>query len=277
MVELAPRNPYGLSLRTPVLAAAGCLGYGVEYLKLIDLGQLGAIVTRSTSLHGRRRALPRLIETPGGLLGAGDWPDPGLSYVIGQCAPAWAGWPTPVILSIVGGRASEYAAIAAALEGVEGIAGLELNLAQQAEQAASITAAVRAATQLPLLAKLPYSTAIGALALAVAGAGADALTVAAPPPGGAPDPQSGELVDGWLAGPAIRPLALAAVRAAAHAAGCPIVGCGGVSTLADAQALLAAGAIAVQVGSALLTNPVCAGAIGAALANPPTATQPNPA
>lgn len=266
MIELAPNNPYGLSLRTPVLAAAGCLGYGVEYARLIDLGQLGAIVTRSTSLHGRRRAAPRLLETPAGLLGAGEWPDPGLAYVLDQHAPVWAGWSTPVILSVVAGHADEFATIVAATEGVEGIAGIELNLAHHAEHAASITAAARAATPLPLLAKLPYSPDLGALALALAAAGADALTVAAPPPGLAPDPRSGELVSGWLAGPAIRPLALAAVQAVAQAVGCPIIGCGGVCAPADARALLAAGATAVQVGSALLTSPHCAGVIGAALA-----------
>ena len=265
MIELAPDNPYGLSLRTPVLAAAGCLGYGVEYARLIDIDQLGAIVTRSTSLYGRRRATPRLLETPAGLLGAGEWPDPGLAYVLDQCAPVWAGWRTPVILSVVGGHADEFAAIVAATEGVEGIAGIELNLAQHAEHAAGITAAARAATPLPLLAKLPYGLALGPLAQAVAAAGADALTIAAPPHGLAPDPRSGELVSGWLAGPAIRPLVLAAVRVVAQSVGCPIVGCGGVGAPADARALLAAGATAVQVGSALLINPHSAGAIGAAL------------
>jgi dihydroorotate dehydrogenase (NAD+) catalytic subunit len=266
MIDLAPHNPYGLQLRSPVLTAAGCFGYGVEYARLVDLDAIGAIVTRSTTLQGRRGPPLQLIETPAGVLCVGGWSDPGLARVIERFALIWASWNTPVILSVAGARVEDFTAVASALEGIEGIAGLELNLADHAERAARITAAARAATQLPLLAKLPPARAgLAELARTVVDAGADALIVAAPPRGLAAHPQSGELLTGMLAGPAIRPLALALVVEVAAAVDVPVVGCGGIATASDAQQFLRAGATAVQVGSALLAFPNAAAEIGFAL------------
>jgi len=266
MIDLAPNNPYGLALRRPVLTAAGCFGYGVEYARVVDLGRIGAIVTRGTTLHGRRVARPpRLIETPAGLLAVGDWPDPGLARVIDRHAPVWAGWDTPVLLSVAGDAPEEYAAFAAALEGVEGIAGLELNLAAHAGAAARVVAAARAATQLPLLAKLPHPEGaregLVALARSVADAGADAIVAIGSPRGMAIDPQSGERVEGWLSGPALRPLALALVADVAAAVSVPLIGCGGIATSEDARQFLAAGAVAVQIGATLLADPGAAARI----------------
>jgi dihydroorotate dehydrogenase (NAD+) catalytic subunit len=270
MIDLAPHNPYGLNLKSPVLTAAGCFGYGVEYARMVDLAAIGAITTRSTSLRGRRGQAPRLLEMPAGVLAVGLWPDPGLARVIERFAPVWATWNTPVILSIGGATLDEYVAAAAALEGVEGIGGLELNLTEHGERAARITAATRAATQLPLLAKLPpLGAQLVQLARSVADAGADTLTLTGPPRGMATDPYNGEQLQGWLSGPAIRPLALALVAEVAAAVTTPIVGCGGIATAADAREYLAAGAAAVQVGTALLANPYAAVQIGAALANQP--------
>jgi len=263
MIDLAPHNPYGLRLRSAVLTAAGCFGYGVEYARLVDLNQIGAIVTPSISLRGRRGPAPRLLETPAGLLYVGGWPDPGLEYVLAQYAPVWAGWSTPVLLSVVGASPEEYAQLAAALEGVEGIAGLELNLMAHSEQAARIVRTTRAVTQLPLMAKLAFTSALDQLTGAVAGAGADALTLVGPPRGAANDPATGTQVGGWLCGPAIHPLACAAV--ASTNAGIPIVGCGGIASVGDARQMLAAGAAAVQIGSALLIDPGAAARIGQAI------------
>jgi dihydroorotate dehydrogenase (NAD+) catalytic subunit len=227
---------------------------------MVDLDRVGAIVTRSTTLRGRHSARrPRLIETPAGLLTAGPWPDPGLARVVERYARVWAGWTTPVLLSVIGDAPAEYAAVAAALEGVEGIAGLELNLAIQVEQAEEITAATRAATLLPLLVKLPPLTnGLGALARAVADAGADAVTLIASPRGMAVDSSSGQRMEGWLSGPALRPLALALVSEVASAVAVPVVGCGGIATAEDARQFFAAGAAAVQVGAALLADPEAA-------------------
>jgi dihydroorotate dehydrogenase (NAD+) catalytic subunit len=269
MVDLAPHNPYGLTLRRPVLAAAGCFGYGVEYARLADIAGIGAIVTRSTTLHRRRVARPpQLIETPAGLLAVGAWPNPGLARVLERHAPQWAGWDTPVLLSVAGANAEEFAAFAAALEGVEGIAGLELNLAGHADPGRVMSAA-RAATQLPLLAKLAPQQdtlpSLVSLARSVADAGADAIVAIGSPRGMAINPQNGERIEGWLSGPALRPLALALVADVAAAVSVPVIGCGGMASVEDARQFLAAGAVAVQIGAALLADPGAAARIGAAL------------
>lgn len=265
MIDLAPNNPYGLTLATPVLTAAGCFGYGVEYARAVDLSRVGAIVTRSTTLHGRRVAQPpRLVETPAGVLCVGRWPDPGLAHVIERLAPLWARWSTPVLLSVAGESPAEYAAVGAALEGVEGIAGIELSLAGVEDRAVAITAAARAAMQLPLLVKLPPMDGLAELAGAVVAAGADAITLVGSPRGLVVD-ESGERLEGRLSGPALRPLALQHVAEVAAAVVVPVIGCGGIATAEDARQFLAAGAAAVQVGAALLADPAAAARIGAEL------------
>jgi dihydroorotate dehydrogenase (NAD+) catalytic subunit len=259
-IDLAPKNPYGLPLKSRVLTAAGCFGYGLEYARVVNLDRVGAIVTRSTTLGGRPGARPpRLIETPSGLLTVGRLPDPGLARVIERYAPVWAAWTTPVLLSVVGDTPAEYAAVAAALEGVEGVAGVELNLAAHTEHAARITAAARAATLLPLLVKLPPLTnGLVTIAHAVADAGADAITLIASPRGMVIEPGSGMRMEGGLSGPALRPIALALVAEVAGAVAVPVVGCGGIATAEDARQFFAAGAAAVQVGAALLADPEAA-------------------
>ncbi len=266
-IELAPNNAYGLSLQTPVMAAAGCFGYAIEYARMVDLARMGAIVTRSTSMRGRSsRHPPRLIETPAGVLCVGAWPERGLAYVLRQYAPVWAAWNTPVILSITGDSAADYAQIGAALEGIEGVAGLELNMLEQADRAAAITTATRAATLLPLLVKLPPNeTGLAELARAVATAGADALTICGPPAGMAINPRTGEKHTGRLSGPALRPLTLRLVAEVATSVTIPVIACGGIASADDARQFLAAGATAVQVGAALLADPFAVITIAEAL------------
>ena len=266
-IELAPNNPYGLALASPVLTAAGCFGYGVEYARLVEIERIGAIITRSTTLQPWRVARPPwIVETPAGLLAVGAWPNPGLARVVERYAPVWAGWETPVLLSVLGAAPAEYAAVAAALEGIEGIAGLELNVAAAPGQAAAITALTRAATQLPLLVKLPpLADGLAALARSVADAGADAISLIASPRGLAVDPHSGERLEGWLSGPALRPLALALVAEVAAAVDIPVVGCGGIASTDDARQFLAVGAAAVQIGAALLADPRAAARIASEL------------
>lgn len=268
MIDVAPNNPYGLTLRSPVLAAAGCFGYGVEYARLVDLRRAGAIVTRSTTLQARRADRPQVRETPAGLFSIGPWPNPGLRRVIERHAPVWAGWETPVILSIAGATAGEYGQIAEQIEGVEGIAALELNLLDEPARAlASITAA-RRATHLPLLAKLPPLDAapLAELSVAAVAAGADALVICPWLLALQTDPQSGAPIEGRLSGPAIQPLALRLVAAVAAAvADVPLIGGGGIASIADARQFLAAGATAVQVGAALLAEPHLLAQLGVAL------------
>jgi dihydroorotate dehydrogenase (NAD+) catalytic subunit len=261
-IDLAPDNPYGLPLRTPVLTAAGCFGFGIEYERIVPIERLGAIVTGSISLRGRHALPPlRLIETPAGVLSVGMWRDPGLERVLREYAPVWSTWKTPVILSV----AADHSDVAAALEGVEGIAGLEITFGDDLTAAARTVAAVRAVTLLPLLVKLPLHDRLIAVARSIIDAGTDALTIAFPPHACAPDPHTGELLHGRLSGPAIRPLVLAAIADVCTTTHVPVVACGGIGTVEDARAFLSAGATAVQVGSALLADPFAAVRIADAL------------
>ncbi|MEN9934412.1 MAG: hypothetical protein RLZZ387_991 [Chloroflexota bacterium] len=260
-IDLAPNSPYGLRLNSPVMTAAGCFGYGVEYARGVPLNRIGAVVTRSVTLHGRRpKQPPRLVETPAGLLCVGVWRDPGLERVLDRHLDTWMSWKTPVVLSVAG----DYAEVAVALETVDGIAALELRLDDPAT-AAEIVAEVRGLSLLPLLAKLPPHDALVQTAQAVAAAGADALTILGPPRALAVDPRTGERLDGTLCGPAIRPLAMRAVAEVCAAVSVPVVACGGVRTSQDARQMIALGATAVQVGSALLSDPLAAMRVADAL------------
>jgi dihydroorotate dehydrogenase (NAD+) catalytic subunit len=253
MIELAPNNPYGLSLCNPVIAAAGCLGYGVEYARMLDLSQLGAVVTHGTSAQ-RRRAAPssRLAETASGLLSIGPWPNPGLDYVLNRHAPQWATWQTPVILSLSAQNAQEYQMLASALEGVEGVAAVEIYLSEP-ERAESIISAVRNSTMLPIVAKLPAIDDIAALAQAVAQAGADCLVVAAGPNGTIIG--NNQEFSGMLCGPAIYPQTLQRLKQVVGQVDIPIIAGGGITAEHQVRECLALGASAVQVGTLILDSP----------------------
>jgi len=269
-IELAPGHKQGLRLQNPVLSAAGPCGYGREYAKLAQLDRLGALVTRTTTLRPRRgHAQPRLVETPAGLLHDLGLPNPGVRAVIRELAPIWARGTLPVIVSVAatnpGERAEEFAALAEWLDGVPGVAGLELNLATLPTAVESIladipysseaVAAARSSTSLPLIAKLPPLAEIVALAEAVVAAGANAVSLIAPLPGLHVDLRERRLLRGGLSGPAIRPLALRLVYEVAGAVEVPVIGMGGIATAEDALQFLLAGATAVQVGSAIFANP----------------------
>jgi dihydroorotate dehydrogenase (NAD+) catalytic subunit len=248
MINLSPNNPYTLELRSPLIAAAGCFGLGVEYERSVPIDQIGAIVTRGTALRGQLREPLLLTETAGGVLSQ-HWPVISFASIVERYVPQWATWRTPVIVNVV----ADHAAIAVATEGIEGIAGLELWL-PDANEAARITAAARAATHLPLIAKLTLHDNLLATARACASAGADALTLIGPLPASVSHSDQG-LRSGWLSGPAILPLALRCVASIVDSMDTPVIACGGVFGRADIQAYLAAGARAVQIGTALLANP----------------------
>jgi dihydroorotate dehydrogenase (NAD+) catalytic subunit len=276
MIDLAPNNPYGLSLATPLLAAAGCLGYGSEVARSLGFAApqpghgLGALITRTTTLSPRRaRPLPALVETPGGLLYCGVEHNPGLRAAVGRHAGAWATWSLPVIVSLGAASPVELAEAAGGLEGIEGVAAIEIALGYcgvgQAAEATRFVAAARAATLLPLLVRLPGQPGdLPGLARAAEAAGADALALSGGLPGLARS-ANGDLISGLLCGPAIRPLALAALALLRPATGLPIIAGGGVSSAADAQALLDGGAAAVAIGSLLLGEPGAAARIAAGL------------
>src|SRR5438094_288936 len=102
-VDLAPRSQRELWLRNPVIAASGCFGYGVEYAGLIDIQRLGALVSKGVTYRPRRGArMPRLAETPAGLLNAIGLQNPGIRGVLARYPPIWSRWEVPVIVNLAG-------------------------------------------------------------------------------------------------------------------------------------------------------------------------------
>lgn len=248
-VELLPGHKHGLQLASPVLAAAGSLGY-VQDWEAIPPG-LGAVVTRTLTLRPQRPApLPRFAETPAGLVHRLHVGNVGFGKALRQCH--WAASPVPVIVSLAGTPA-ECAHMADRLDETPGVVGIELRLWEVSlDEAPAVTRAVRAATSLPVLVKLsPAAPELVALAGECLDAGADVLVIGGPWPALAPA-GDGEPWAGWLSGPALLPLVLAQVRRVAEAIAAPVIACGGAATLADVQAYRHAGAQAVQMGSALL-------------------------
>jgi dihydroorotate dehydrogenase (NAD+) catalytic subunit len=272
-VDLAPHNPRELVLRNPVLAASGTFGYGVEYAGLIDIQALGAIVSKGVTRRQRRGApMPRIAETPAGMLNAIGLQNPGIRAVLDKYPPIWSRWQAPVIVNLAGDTVGEFAEMAAMLDETTGVAGIELNVSCpnvaaggmffgcDPGLAAEVTAAVRAATTLPVIVKLtPNVTDIVAIARAVADAGADALSLINTPLGMAIDvrrrrPVLGNLTGG-LSGPAVKPVAVRMVYQVAAAVDLPIIGLGGIASLNDALEFFLAGASAVQVGTATFADP----------------------
>jgi dihydroorotate dehydrogenase (NAD+) catalytic subunit len=271
-VQLAPKNK-GLLLANPVMTASGTFGWGTEYSHLFDIQRLGAIVCKGTTLKPREgNPQPRLAETPSGVLNSIGLQNVGLKALIKEKAPVWAGWRVPVIVNIVGETVDEYARLAKELDGVAGISGLEVNIGcpnikaggaefgTSPEAAAEVTAAVKAATSLPVLVKLTPNTAdIAQVAGVVTKAGADAISLINTLRGMVIDiaqrrPLLGNIFGG-LSGPAIKPIALYMVYTVACAVKVPVIGCGGITTAEDALEFIMAGASAIQVGTANFSNP----------------------
>ena len=271
-VELAVEIGRGLRFQNPLIAAAGTFGFGVEGAALLDVNRLGAICTRGITLRGRTGNLPpRMVDSPGGLLNAVGLQNPGVDVVIERYGGTWAGWRVPVILNLAADSIAGFVELVQRLEGAAGVAGVELNLGcpnsatgvqfgLDATAAGAVTAAVRRATDLPLLVKLsPGASDIRPIARAIADGGADALTAINTVAGVAVAPGRDRLLFetayGGLSGPAIKPIALRVVAEVAGAVDVPVIGMGGVTSLDDVLDFLAVGAVAVGVGTALFAEP----------------------
>lgn len=264
----------GLVLRNPIVAAAGAYGYGVEVADQVDLDRLGGIVARGTTVKpGFGHAAPRLVEVPAGMLSGVGLHNPGIEAVLDRYAPTWARWPVPVILNVGGASIAEFIELARRIEAAPGVAGLELNLScpngpragtsfgLDAASASSLVAAVRRATELPLIAKLtPAAPDVRSVARAVEEAGADAIAAVNTMPAlvlaASRDRPALGAGYGGLCGPALRPIALRVVYEVAGAVDIPVIGIGGVATIEDVLDLLAVGAAAVGVGVAALADPM---------------------
>jgi dihydroorotate dehydrogenase (NAD+) catalytic subunit len=262
-----------LALRNPVLTASGTCGYGLELARYFDIAILGGICTKGLSLEPRAgNKPPRICETPAGMLNAIGLANVGVEAFVRDKLPELRAAGATVIANVLGTTPEEFAALAKRLDGVEGVCALELNLScpnvkegglrlgTDPGRVREAVAAARAATKLPLIAKLsPETSDIGALARAAAEGGADALSVMNTIRGMSIDvrtrrPRLGNVMGG-LSGPAIRPLAVRLVFEAARAVSIPVIGVGGVMRWEDAVEMMLAGATAVQVGTASFLDP----------------------
>jgi dihydroorotate dehydrogenase (NAD+) catalytic subunit len=237
-----------LSFRTPLMNAAGMLGFLPNWRGPVNLDQLGAFVTNPVSLAPRQPAESRtVLSFPGGFLLHTGLPNPGLRVVLQRCALRWRESPLPILVHLLASSPEEAARMVARLEELENIAGVEIGFEPQVTAEQALARIQAALGELPVIANLPPERA-GELAQALAGSGVSAFSLA-PTRGSLPGPD-GKLVSGRLYGPALLPQALAAVQAATRS-GIPVIGSGGVTSQKDAAAMQAAGAVAVQLDSVL--------------------------
>lgn len=273
----------GIDFSTPVLAAPGPLEFGRQVQATYDLRTFGGIVTKSVTLEPREgHPGPQTVEVTAGWLNAVGLRNPGVASFIARDLPFLRTLSRPVIVSIAGGHADEYVALAELLSGEDGVAALELNVScpnvadglhfgTDPSRTRALVDAVRGRTPLPLFVKLtPNVTDIGVIARAAADGGADGLALI--------NTLNALSVDarkrrarlgagfGGLSGPAVKPVALRMVWEVAQAVRLPIIGMGGIANWEDAVEFLLCGAHAVAVASALIDNPRAAEEITEGLA-----------
>lgn len=275
----------GLRLANPVMAASGTFGYGTEYRGISEASGFGAIITKTVTLEPRPgNPPPRLCETPSGMLNSIGLANVGIERFLSDKLPALRQAGTAVIANIAGSTVAEYARLAAILDKAPGVSAIEVNVScpnvsrggvafgADRAMAARVTRAVRRACRKPLIVKLSPNVAdMVPIALAVSGAGADALSLINTLYGLAIDierrrPALGN-VTGGLSGPAIRPVALYHVYRVSRRVKIPVIGVGGVMKAEDAIQFMLAGASAVQVGTANFADPSTPGAIVSGLAS----------
>jgi dihydroorotate dehydrogenase (NAD+) catalytic subunit len=262
-----------LTLANPVLVASGTFGYGEEYADFVDLTRLGAVVVKGISLEPRAgNPPPRIVETPSGMINAIGLENVGVDKFLEEKLPALQSRRVPVIVNILGNTADQYVELASRLDGIAGIAALELNIScpnvkeggmafgADPAMAGRLVEKVRQATRLPLITKLtPNVTSIAAVAKAVEAAGTDIVSCINTVSALAVDafsrrPKLANLVGG-LSGPAIKPIALRCVYETVQSVRCPVIGIGGIASAVDAMEFLLVGARAIQVGTANFVRP----------------------
>ena len=274
-----------LRLSNPILTASGTFGYGLEFAHLVDLNQLGGLVTKGISLEPIEGApAPRLCETSSGMLNAVGLENVGVEAFVADKLPLLRKYNTSVIVNVFGYCREDYVEVIRRLEDAEGIAAYELNIScpnvkkggmqfgsSPALVEEVVGAARKAAAKRPLWVKLlPLVTDIGLIGRAAESAGADALTVANTYPAMAVDSKTGKSklgnLTGGLSGPAIKPITLRLVWETRKAVKIPILGLGGIESVEDVLEYLAVGATAVQVGTASFADPTISEALVEGLA-----------
>lgn len=265
---------FGVEFQSPVLLASGTCGYGEEYAGLIELDEIGGLVTKAVSVEPRPGNPPhRVAETPGGMINAIGLQNVGLDRFKTEKLP----WlranlrRARVLVNVVGRTADEFADVVHGLDDEDGFLGYEINVScpnvkggtlfgTDPEALSDLVGRVRGATERPVVVKLtPNVPDIGVYARVCEEAGADGLSTINTFPGMLIDverrrPVIGN-VSGGVSGPAILPMGVYLTRQAAAAVDLPIIGIGGIRSAADALQYVLAGASLVQIGTALFIDP----------------------
>lgn len=263
----------GLTLQNPVMTASGTFGYGLEFSDLVELGRIGAIVVKGTTLNPREgNAYPRMAETPSGMLNAVGLQNKGVDYFVSHIYPAIKDLGCRIIVNVSGASPEDYAEVCRRLEPCGNVAAVEVNIScpnvkqggmafgTSCAGAASVVSTVRGVWSRCMIVKLsPNVTDITEIARAVEACGADALSLVNTFLGMAIDVERRRpclsTVTGGLSGPCIRPIAVRMVWQVAKAVSIPVIGLGGIMTAADALEFIMAGATAIQIGTGNFVDP----------------------
>ena len=266
-------NIGALALKNPVMTASGTFGYGLEFEDFIDLGGLGGIIVKGTTLKPREgNDYPRMAETASGMLNCVGLQNKGVEYFCEHIYPQIKDIDTNMIVNVSGSSPEDYAECAARIDALEKIPAIELNIScpnvrdggmafgVTCQGASSVVKAVRQAYHKTLIVKLsPNVTDIAEIARAVEAEGADSVSLINTLMGMAIDIERRKKVlsigTGGLSGPAVKPVALRMVYQVAKAVKIPVVGLGGISTAKDAIEFLMAGATAIEIGTANFLDP----------------------
>jgi dihydroorotate dehydrogenase (NAD+) catalytic subunit len=265
-----------LELTSPILTASGTFGHGDEVARLGDPRRLGAVTAKSVSPEAwAGKPAPRLHMTAAGMVNAVGLQGPGMEAWTARDLPALRATGARVIASVWGHTVDDFARAAAMLDDADVVA-VEVNAscpnlhsldeqnaiwAHDARATGEVVRAVRGATRLPVFVKLsPNVTDLTVIARAAVDAGADGLTLVNTVLALVVDAETRRPVlgggGGGLSGPAIKPIALRAVRTVTRALpDVPVIGTGGVQSGVDAVEMLLAGASAVAVGTANFREP----------------------
>ncbi len=265
----------GIELDNPVIPASGTFGYGLEFSEFYDLDVLGTFSFKGTTLEPRfGNSLPRIAEAENGMLNAVGLQNPGINSVIRDELPKLKQlFHKPVIANVSGFSVEEYAAVCARLDQEAQVGWLEINIScpnvhgggmsfgTDPKLAAEVTKAVKAVSEKPVIVKLsPNVTDITEIAKAAESTGADGISLINTLMGMRIDLKTRKPVlanvTGGLSGPAVFPVALRMVYQTAKAVRIPVIGMGGVEKAEDVIEMMLAGAAAVEVGAANLTDPL---------------------
>jgi dihydroorotate dehydrogenase (NAD+) catalytic subunit len=264
----------GLKLASPIIAASGTFGYGIEFEDIVSLESIGGFVTKGISREPiPGHPAPRIIQTASGMLNAIGLQNIGVEEFIARKLPPLRSYPRcNVIVNVFGYTVGEFISVIERLNEAEGIAAYELNVSCpniHADYMAFgidpgsleyLVSRANTASTRPLIVKLsPNVTSIAHMAKIAANAGANAVSVSNTFLAMAIDPETRRPrlsnITGGLSGPAIKPIALRMVYETAKAVSIPIIGMGGITTPEDAVEFMLAGATAVQVGTASFADP----------------------